>query len=47
MSDLFAEDDSLTEARPLADRMRPQTLDEFFGQEHLLGAGKPLRRAVE
>ncbi len=33
--------------RPLADRMRPQTLDEFVGQEHLLGAGKPLRVAIE
>ncbi|MGH9737065.1 MAG: replication-associated recombination protein A [Candidatus Acidiferrales bacterium] len=29
--------------RPLADRMRPQTLDEFVGQEELLGPGKPLR----
>lgn len=32
---------------PLADRMRPQTLDEFLGQEHLLGAGKPLRKQIE
>lgn len=32
---------------PLADRMRPRTLDEFVGQEHLLGPGKPLRRAIE
>ena len=29
--------------RPLADRMRPRTLDEVFGQEHLLGPGAPLR----
>ncbi|MGB9605248.1 MAG: replication-associated recombination protein A, partial [Bryobacteraceae bacterium] len=29
--------------RPLADRMRPETLDEFVGQEHILGPGKPLR----
>ena len=35
------------EFRPLADRMRPRTLDEFVGQSHLLGAGKPLRQAVE
>jgi putative ATPase len=35
------------EFRPLADRMRPRNLDEFVGQGHLLGAGKPLRRAVE
>jgi len=33
--------------RPLADRMRPQTLDEFAGQEELLGAGKPLRVQIE
>jgi len=35
------------EFRPLADRMRPRNLDEFIGQVHLLGAGKPLRQAVE
>src|SRR6204780_3592855 len=33
--------------RPLADRMRPRTLDEFIGQEELLGAGKPLRIQIE
>jgi len=33
--------------RPLAERMRPKTLSEFVGQEHLLGDGKPIRRAVE
>jgi putative ATPase len=33
--------------RPLADRLRPQSLDEFVGQAHLLGAGAPLRRALE
>jgi putative ATPase len=32
---------------PLAERMRPQTLDEFMGQEHLLGEGKLLRRLIE
>lgn len=32
---------------PLAERLRPQTLDEFVGQEHVLGAGKPLRKALE
>src|SRR5277367_4886784 len=40
------EDESLA-GRPLADRMRPQTLDEFIGQEELLGAGKPLRVQIE
>jgi putative ATPase len=32
---------------PLADRMRPRTLDEFVGQEHLLAPGKPLRLQIE
>jgi putative ATPase len=35
------------EDRPLADRMRPQTLDEYLGQEHILGPGKPLRAQIE
>src|SRR5882762_314156 len=30
-------------SRPLAERMRPRTLDEYVGQEHVLGPGKPLR----
>jgi len=33
--------------RPLADRLRPQSLDEYVGQSHLLGQGAPLRRALE
>src|ERR1700682_1175494 len=33
--------------RPLADRMRPRTLEEFAGQEHLIGPGKPLRTQVD
>jgi putative ATPase len=33
--------------RPLADRMRPRSLDEFVGQPHVIGAGKPLRQAIE
>ncbi len=32
---------------PLADRMRPRTLDEFIGQRHLVGEGRMLRRAIE
>src|SRR5579875_1976166 len=32
---------------PLAERMRPRTLDEYAGQEHLLGPGKPLRVQIE
>jgi putative ATPase len=35
------------DTRPLAARMRPATLDEFVGQQHLLGPGKPLRDAIE
>src|SRR6478609_543372 len=35
------------EAQPLAARMRPRVLDEFVGQEHVLGAGQPLREAIE
>ncbi|MFC4776511.1 replication-associated recombination protein A [Paenibacillus sp. GCM10023252] len=34
-------------ARLLADRMRPQTLEEYIGQEHIIGPGKLLRRAIE
>lgn len=33
--------------QPLAARMRPRNIDEFIGQSHLLGFGKPLRRAIE
>lgn len=35
------------DARLLADRMRPQSLDEYIGQEHIIGPGKLLRRAIE
>ena len=35
------------ESRPLAERMRPSSLDDFFGQSHLLGAGKPIRTMLE
>jgi putative ATPase len=34
-------------SRPLADRMRPRTLEEYAGQEHLIGPGKPLRVQIE
>jgi putative ATPase len=33
--------------RPLAERMRPERLEDYIGQEHILGAGKPLRRQIE
>lgn len=35
------------ESAPLAERMRPANLDEFFGQEHIVGKQKPLRKAIE
>ena len=43
--DLF--DSNMKKAAPLADRMRPLTLDEFVGQAHIVGKGKLLRRAIE
>ena len=47
--DLFKKDDVKAgqDPRPLADRMRPRTLDEYVGQTHLMGAGSLLRRAIE
>jgi putative ATPase len=38
---------SIKEGAPLAERMRPRTLDDYVGQEHLLGSGKPLRVQIE
>ena len=34
-------------AVPLAERIRPASLDEVVGQQHILGKGKPLRRIIE
>ncbi len=39
--------DRVNQRAPLAERMRPRTLDEFVGQQHLLGPGKPLRTQIE
>src|ERR1700751_318634 len=39
--------ESSDRTRPLADRMRPRALDEFVGQEHLVGPGKPLRTQID
>src|ERR1035437_907234 len=41
------ETDSSSAGQPLAERMRPRTLDEFTGQQSLLGPGKPLRTQIE
>lgn len=38
---------ALSSRAPLADRMRPRTLDEFIGQEHIIGPGRLLRRAIQ
>ena len=47
--DLFdhAAQEHIQREAPLAARMRPRTLDEYIGQEHILGKGKLLRRAIE
>ena len=49
MSDLFsvAAEERLKTQAPLAARLRPRTLDDVVGQEHLVGPGRPLRRLVE
>ncbi len=50
MSDLFTAADAPAAPAldaPLAQRMRPRTLDEYAGQQHILGPGKLLRRAIE
>ena len=51
MQELFKEEDvdlgAKNKAAPLATRMRPRTLDEFVGQQHILAPGKLLRRAIE
>jgi putative ATPase len=51
VQDLFQQDDvdlaAVNKAAPLATRMRPRSLDEFVGQEHILAPGKLLRRAIE
>jgi putative ATPase len=47
--DLFdhAMQERMEQEAPLAARMRPRSLDEFIGQEHIIGPGKLLRRAIE
>src|SRR3954466_3318085 len=54
MADLFTpleakrdESGESSAAAPLAQRMRPETLEEYVGQEHILAPGKLLRRAIE
>ncbi len=45
--DLFSATFKREQVAPLAERMRPRTLEEYIGQDHILGPGKLLRRAVE
>jgi len=51
VADLFGDDEHVeverADSAPLATRMRPRSLDELVGQEHILGPGKLLRRAIE
>jgi putative ATPase len=47
MSPSLFDDAAPLPGTPLAERMRPRTLDEFVGQAHLLAAGRPLRQAIE
>ncbi|OPZ28810.1 MAG: Replication-associated recombination protein A [Lentisphaerae bacterium ADurb.BinA184] len=49
MNDLFdhAREERIREEQPLAARMRPRTLDEFVGQDHILAPGRLLRRAIQ
>jgi putative ATPase len=43
----FPREESGAGKRPLAERMRPERLEDYIGQEHILGPGKPLRRQIE
>jgi putative ATPase len=45
--DLQPQPESAAGRRPLADRMRPETIEEYAGQLHLLGPGKPLRSQID
>ena len=49
MQDLFSKnlEESIKKEAPLADRMRPRDFSEFVGQEHIVGEGKLLRKAIE
>jgi len=47
MDELFNEKNKLTDCSPLADRMRPRTLEDIIGQDHIVGQGRLLRRAIQ
>ena len=44
--DLFEQNETF-EFVPLAEKMRPKTLDDFFGQEHIVGEGSPIREMIQ
>ncbi|MDR1099167.1 MAG: AAA family ATPase, partial [Treponema sp.] len=47
MSELFTVQGALPPEGPLADRMRPRILDDIIGQDHIVGPGRLLRRAIQ
>jgi len=47
MDELFGSEGRKSEESPLADRMRPQVLDDIIGQDHIVGPGRLLRRAIQ
>lgn len=47
MDDLFSYIDNSAKFAPLAERIRPKTLEDFVGQQHIIGEGKLLRRAIK
>ncbi|MDR2102237.1 MAG: AAA family ATPase, partial [Treponema sp.] len=47
MSELFTVEGALPPEGPLADRMRPRTLDDIIGQDHIVGPGRLLRRSIQ
>jgi putative ATPase len=47
MDELFSNKNNSSNRNPLADRMRPRTLEDIIGQEHIVGSGRLLRRAIQ
>lgn len=47
MRNLFDEEESIVEFKPLAEKMRPKSLEEFFGQEEIVGIDSPIRQMIE
>ncbi len=46
MRNLFEEEESVVEFKPLADKMRPKTLEDFFGQEEVVGKDSPIKQKI-